>query len=161
MRRAVYPGSFDPLTNGHFNIIERGLVLFDELIVAVANNISKTPMFSFEERVAMIEEAFPEHPNLRVESFQGLLVDFAAKHHCSCILRGLRAVADFESESQMASMNRHLNADIETVFLMADPTHFYVSSGLVKEVAKLAGDPAGVVPDHVRERLFKHVNSNK
>lgn len=161
MRKAVYPGSFDPLTNGHLDIIQRGLNIVDNLVVAVASNINKKPMFSFDERVEMIKDAFPDEPRLTVEAFDGLLVNFAVTHECSCILRGLRAVADFEFEYQMANMNRHLNDDIDTVFLMADPNNFYVSSGLVKEVAMLDGEVAGVVPAHVRERLLNRVNSNK
>lgn len=159
MRRAVYPGSFDPMTNGHVNIIERGLELCDELIVAVARNISKTGMFSFDDRIAMIREHFDGNPRLRVESFEGLLVDFAARQECNAIVRGLRAVADFEYEYQMANMNRKLNGDIETLFLMADPNNFYVSSRLVKEVAILGGDLTGVVPESVRQRLIERVKS--
>ena len=159
MQRAVYPGSFDPMTNGHVNIIERGLELCDELIVAVARNISKTGMFSFDDRIAMIREHFGDHPRLRVESFEGLLVDFAAREKCNAIVRGLRAVADFEYEYQMANMNRKLNGDIETLFLMADPNNFYVSSRLVKEVAILGGDLTGVVPESVRQRLIERVKT--
>lgn len=159
MRRAVYPGSFDPMTNGHVNIIERGLEICDELIVAVARNISKTGMFSFDERAAMIRDHFGDHPRLRVESFEGLLVDFAAREKCDAIIRGLRAVADFEYEYQMANMNRKLNGNIETIFLMADPNNFFVSSRLVKEVAILGGDLHGVVPESVRQRLIERVKS--
>lgn len=159
MRRAVYPGSFDPMTNGHVNIIERGLLLCDELIVAVARNISKTAMFSVEERMAMLTEHFGHEARLTVVSFEGLLVDFAANNECEAVIRGLRAIADFEYEYQMANMNRKLNASIDTVFLMADPNNFYVSSRLVKEVAILGGDLHGVVPDAVRERLIERVKS--
>lgn len=159
MRRAVYPGSFDPMTNGHVNIIERGLLLCDELIVAVARNISKTAMFSVDERMEMLREHFGHEPRLKVESFEGLLVDFAAERECEAVIRGLRAIADFEYEYQMANMNRKLNPAIDTVFLMADPNNFYVSSRLVKEVAILGGDLHGVVPDAVRERLTERVKS--
>lgn len=157
MRRAVYPGSFDPLTNGHVNIIERAIAQVDELIVAVARNISKQAMFTIEERLDLIGEQFGERANIRVEAFEGLLVDFARENECDCILRGLRAVADFEYEYQMANMNRELNNQIDTVFLMADPKNFYVSSRLVKEVAILGGDIEGVVPAHVKSALLQRV----
>lgn|SRR5690554_6075405 len=159
MRRAVYPGSFDPMTNGHVNIIERALRQTDHLIVAVARNISKTAMFSIDERMEMIRQHFADEPRLVVESFEGLLVDFAAKRDCQAVIRGLRSNGDFEYEYQMSNMNRNLNSDIETVFLMADPNNFYVSSRLVKEVAILGGDLHGVVPDAVRERLVERVQS--
>lgn len=158
MRKAVYPGSFDPLTNGHINIIERGLELVDELVVGVLRNTSKDPMFTVEERVEMICESFAGNDNLKVASFDGLLVNFVKQRNCSCILRGLRAVSDFEYEYQMANMNRHLDSGIDTIFLMADPHSFYVSSGLVKEVGKLGGDVEGTVPPHVRKRLIERVN---
>lgn len=157
MRRAVYPGSFDPMTSGHVNIIERALEISDHLIVAVARNISKTAMFSVDERMEMIKEHFDHHPNLTVTSFEGLLVDFAANNNCQAVIRGLRAIADFEYEYQMANMNRKLNESIDTVFLMADPSNFYVSSGLVKEVAILGGDLHDVVPETVRQRLLERV----
>lgn len=159
MRRAVYPGSFDPMTNGHVNIIERALRQTDHLIVAVARNISKTAMFSIDERIEMIREHFADEPRLVVESFEGLLVDYAAQRDCQAVIRGLRSIGDFEYEYQMSNMNRNLNPDIETVFLMADPHNFYVSSRLVKEVAILGGDLHGVVPDAVRERLVERVQS--
>ena len=154
MRRAVYPGSFDPMTNGHVNIIERGLAVTDELIVAVARNIAKSALFTVDERIDMIREHFRDEPRLRVCSFEGLLVNFAVDNDCTCIIRGLRAVADFEFEYQMANMNRKLSPTIDTLFLMADPANFYVSSRLVKEVATLGGDIDGVVPDRVRDRLL-------
>lgn len=157
MRRAVYPGSFDPMTNGHINIIERALAVSDELIIAVARNISKNPMFSIDERIGMLEEHFDSNDRVRVESFEGLLVDFARDRGAECIIRGLRAVADFEYEYQMANMNRKLSEDIETVFLMADPENFYVSSRLVKEVAILGGELPDVVPPAVRRRLTERV----
>lgn len=159
MRRAIYPGSFDPMTSGHVNIIERALEISDHLIVAVARNISKTAMFSVDERMAMIEEHFGDHPKLTIASFEGLLVDFAADNDCQAVIRGLRAIADFEYEYQMANMNRKLNDTIDTVFLMADPSNFYVSSRLVKEVAILGGDLHDVVPPTVRDRLLDRVKS--
>ena len=129
---AIYPGSFDPPTNGHVNIIERGLALCDELVVAVARNISKSAMFTLEERMEMLHDIFGDRAGLRIDSFEGLLVDYARNSGIRTILRGLRAVADFEYEYQMANMNRQLAPGVETVFLMADPTTFYVSSRLVK-----------------------------
>lgn len=153
-RVAIYPGSFDPLTNGHVNIIERGLDLFDTVVVAVARNISKTGMFTIEERLAMVTDVFGDHPRLEVDTFEGLLVDYARQRGAGTILRGLRAVADFEYEYQMANMNRTLAPQVETLFLMADPTTFYVSSRLVKEVASLGGDIEQVVPPVVRARLL-------
>lgn len=152
-RIAIYPGSFDPPTNGHVNIIERGLALYDELIVAVATNISKSAMFTLDERMEMVRETFGDRAGLRVESFEGLLVDYARERGAASILRGLRAVADFEYEYQMANMNKQLAPGVETVFLMADPKTFYVSSRLVKEVATLGGDIADVVPPTVEARL--------
>lgn len=159
MRRAVYPGSFDPLTSGHVNIIERALELCDELIVGVARNISKMGMFSLDERVEMVREHFGDNPKLKVTTFEGLLVDFAAANRCDAVVRGLRAIADFEYEYQMANMNRKLNPTIDTIFLMADPNNFYVSSRLVKEVAILGGNLHDVVPTSVRERLIERVKS--
>lgn len=154
IRTAIYPGSFDPPTNGHLNIIERGLALFDKLSVAVARNISKEAMFSIDERVEMVRELFPDEERLEVVTFEGLLVDFARDQGAQTIVRGLRAVADFEYEYQMANMNRTLAPTIETLFLMADPQTFYVSSRLVKEVASLDGDITQVVPPTVRARVL-------
>ncbi len=154
---ALYPGSFDPVTTGHTNIIRRGLQIFDTVIVAVARNISKNALFSIDERMEMIRDAFADQPNVIVESFEGLLVQYARQREVTCILRGLRAVEDFEYEYQMANMNRKLNSDIDTLFLMADPTTFFLSSRLVKEVATLGGDISGVVPENVRVRLLERV----
>ena len=150
---AIYPGSFDPLTNGHVNIINRGLEFCDHLVIAVARNISKTAMFTIEERLEMAYEVFGDRKEVQVESFEGLLVDYAKSRGASVLLRGLRAVADFEYEYQMANMNRQLAPGVETVFLMADPTTFYVSSRLVKEVATLGGDVTDVVPAAVLARI--------
>ena len=150
---AIYPGSFDPPTNGHVNIIERGLEICDEVVIAVARNISKTAMFSIDERIAMLEEIFSERAGVTIESFDGLLVNYARERGARMILRGLRAVADFEYEYQMANMNRHLAPGVETVFLMADPKTFYVSSRLVKEVASLGGVISDVVPPSVLARV--------
>ncbi len=158
-RIAIYPGSFDPPTNGHINIIERGLTICDRLVVAVARNMSKTAMFSLEERMEMLEEHFRGRTNLVVESFEGLLVDYAKQRGATTLLRGLRAVADFEYEYQMANMNKSLAPGVETVFLMADPNTFYVSSRLVKEVAHLGGDVSGAVPALVLDRIQDKLNS--
>ena len=160
-RVAIYPGTFDPLTNGHANIIRRGLRMFDNIIVAVAADTGKSPLFSLEERVAMAEKVFAKEPNISVEPFQGLLVEYVARRNVHTVLRGLRAVSDFEYEFQIALMNRKLRPDIETLFLISDYRWLYISSTIVKTVASLGGDVRGLVPDHVlsclRERFgFTH-----
>lgn len=154
MSIAIYPGSFDPITNGHVSIIESGLVVFDALIVAVLSNPKKKPLFTVDERIAMIRETIGDRPNVEVDSFQGLLVDYCNEKGVRVVLRGLRAVADFEYELQMANMNRHLDTKVETVFLMANDAYFYVSSNLVKEAATLGGDVSKLVPPSVAERLY-------
>jgi pantetheine-phosphate adenylyltransferase len=155
---AVYPGSFDPITKGHTAILKSGLVAFERIIVAVLNNESKKPLFTVAERMDMIrgaaEEMGAEPGRIEVDSFDGLLVNYARSRDARVILRGLRAVADFEYELQMANMNRHLNPDVETVFIMADDAYFYVASTLVKEVARLGGDVSDLVPASVRTRLL-------
>lgn len=153
MSVALYPGSFDPITNGHVSIIESGLVCFDELVIAVLRNPKKQSLFTVEERVEMIREEFASTPNIEVDSFDGLLVDYCRRKGIRVVLRGLRAVADFEYELQMANMNRHLNEQVETVFLMANDAYFYVSSNIVKEAAMLGGDVSRLVPASVAERL--------
>lgn len=153
-RVAIYPGSFDPLTNGHVSIIERGLNIFDKVIVGIAINVRKEPLFSAEEREAFIRESFPDD-NVEIATFQGLLVDYCRERDVAVILRGLRAVSDFEYELQMANMNRKLDASIETIFMMTEESHFYVSSGLVKEVARFGGSVEEQVPDHVARALAK------
>jgi len=153
MRIAVYPGSFDPLTNGHVDIIRRGAGLFDRIIVAILVNEQKTPLFTTAERVEMVREAFAADVSVGVETFDGLLVDFAERHDASAIVRGLRAVSDFEYEFQMALMNRRLNARVETVFMMPAAEYSYISSRLVKEVVMLGGSVAGLVPPAVERRL--------
>ncbi len=152
-RIALFPGSFDPITNGHVDIIGRGLTVFDEVIVAILVNTEKTPLFTVEERVAIIEDAFSGESRLRVASFSGLLVDYARKASASVIVRGLRAVSDFEYEFQMALMNRRLDPAIETVFMMPAEQYSYLSSRLVKEVAQLGGDVSGLVPPGVAAAL--------
>jgi pantetheine-phosphate adenylyltransferase len=152
-RIAVFPGSFDPLTNGHVDIIERGSRIFDRIIVAVAINAEKTPLFSVDERVASIREVFPDQDAVEIDTFGGLLVDYARRRGASALIRGLRAVSDFEYEFQMALMNRRLNHDLETVFLMPDEKYTYTSSRLMKEVFMLGGPVSGLVPPSVEERL--------
>lgn len=154
---AIYPGSFDPITNGHASILKSGLVCFDRIVVAVLNNERKQPLFSVDERVAMIRDSLSEigadESRVEVDTFDGLLVQYARRKGVRTVLRGLRAVADFEYELQMANMNRHLNPDIETVFIMANDAYFYVASNLVKEAARLGGDVSKLVPENVAERL--------
>ena len=158
MSVAVYPGSFDPITKGHTAILRSGLVAFEKIIVAVLNNESKKPLFSVAERMEMIRDAAAEigarDGRIEVDSFDGLLVGYATSRGARVILRGLRAVADFEYELQMANMNRHLEPEIETVFIMADDAYFYVASTLVKEVARLGGDVSDLVPAAVLPRLL-------
>lgn len=150
---AIYPGSFDPITNGHLDLIARGSRLVDRLIVAVLRNQSKTPLFSVEERLELICGVVKEFPNVEVAGFDGLLADFAANRGASMILRGIRAVSDYELEWQMALMNRRLRPEIETVFLTAGEEYSFISSKLVKEVASLGGSIKGIVPPSVEARL--------
>jgi pantetheine-phosphate adenylyltransferase len=151
--RAVFPGSFDPITNGHLDVIGRGLKVFDELVVAILINPGKEPLFSVEERVDLIRQVCGEMPRVRIETFSGLLVDYAVKAHARVILRGLRAISDFEYEFQMALMNRRLNQEIETVFMMPAEGYSYLSSRMVKEVFRLGGDVSELVPPIVVRRL--------
>ncbi|MFH1386927.1 MAG: pantetheine-phosphate adenylyltransferase [bacterium] len=155
MKIAIYPGSFDPITNGHLDVIERAAKLFGEVIVAVIHNPEKKPRFSFKERLAMIKEAVAHCQNVKVESFDGLLVDYVKAKGAGSIIRGLRAVSDFDYEFQMALTNRKMAPEIETVFLMTDYRYSYLSSSFVKQIAKLGGDIAGLVPAPVAKRLKK------
>lgn len=150
---AIYPGTFDPLTFGHHSLVRRGLEVFPRIIVAVARNSTKTPLFSLEERVDLIREVFHNEPRVEVESFSGLLIDYVAARGARAVLRGLRAMSDFEHEFQMALVNRKLNRHIQTVFLMTDYRWFYVSSTIVKEVASLGGKISGMVPPQVVKAL--------
>ncbi|HXI93996.1 MAG TPA: pantetheine-phosphate adenylyltransferase [Blastocatellia bacterium] len=152
MRRAIYPGSFDPITMGHLDIIERSARLFDEVIVALLLNIEKQPMFTTEERVEMIREVTP-WSNVRVGTFEGLLVHFAVQQQAQFVVRGIRAISDYEYELQMALMNRRLEPNVETVFLMAGEAYSYISSRLIKEVFKLGGSIKGLVPELVEKRM--------
>ena len=155
---AVYPGSFDPLTNGHVDIITRGARLFDRIIVAILVNAEKAPLFSMDERLEIAREVFKDLPNVEVDTFDGLLVDYVERRRAQVIVRGLRAVSDFEFEFQMALMNRRLNGKIETVFMMPAEQYSYISSRLIKEVFSLGGRVHGLVPDMVEERLRQKVN---
>jgi pantetheine-phosphate adenylyltransferase len=159
-RIAVYPGSFDPIHNGHLDIIDRCLPIFDEIMVAVLYNESKKPLFSTEERVETIRELLSDRPGCRVESFSGLLVDFMDHIGARTVIRGLRAVSDFEYEFQMALMNRRLNPRVETVFLMPKEDYSYLSSRLVKEVFALGGNIEGLVPPMILDLLHKRLRSS-
>ncbi len=150
---AIYPGSFDPITNGHLDLIERGSRLVDKLIVAILKNEEKRILFSIDERIEMLSEAVKRFPNVEVDSFHGLLVDYAAQSGAQLILRGIRAISDYEYELQMALMNRRLRPKIETVFLMSGEAYSFISSRLVKEVIGLGGNIAGLVPPFVEQRL--------
>ena len=150
---AIYPGSFDPVTNGHLDLIERGAKIFDRLIVGLLRNFDKEPLFSLDERVDMLREEVRPWPNVEVEVFSGLLVEYARLREAQVILRGIRAVSDYEYELQMALMNRKLNPSLETVFMMPALSYSYLSSRLVREIARLGGPIKGLVPPAVEERL--------
>ena len=154
---AIYPGSFDPLTNGHVDIIERGARLFDRIVISILVNLEKRPLFSVNERIEICREAFKAHSNVEVDTFDGLLVDYVRRKRAQVIVRGLRAISDFEYELQMALMNRRLNNDVETVFMMPAEPYTYVSSRLVKEVVALGGSINGLVPELVEKRLREKV----
>lgn len=153
VRRVIYPGSFDPITNGHLDVINRAATLFDEVVVAVAFNEQKQGLFSAEERLALLREVSGAMPNIRIAQFDGLLMDFARKEGATAVVRGLRAVSDFEFEFQMALMNRKLEPQIETIFLMPAEKYTYLSSRIVKEIARLGGDVSSFVPVSVAKAL--------
>jgi pantetheine-phosphate adenylyltransferase len=153
MRRAIYPGSFDPVTNGHLDVIERARKLFDEVIVAVAHNDEKQPLFSLQERLDLLRETLGQIDNVRIAHFDGLLVDFATAEKAGAVIRGLRAISDFEFEFQMALMNRKLESAVETIFLMPKEEYTYLSSRIVKEIARLGGDVSKFVPAPVAKAL--------
>lgn len=151
--KAIYPGSFDPVTNGHLDLIARAAKMFDHLVVAILRNSAKNPLFTVEERVSMLSEGTAEFGNVSVSTFDGLLVDFAREERAHAVVRGIRAISDYEYELQMALMNRRLAPDVETIFLMPDAKYSFVSSRLVKEVFQLGGSVEGLVPKFVIERM--------
>lgn len=153
MRTVIYPGSFDPLTNGHLDIVQRAAKLFDKVIIAVANNETKKPLFNLRERVELVKRGIKHLPNVEADSFNGLLVEFADERGACAVIRGLRAVSDFEFEFQLALMNRKLNDKIETIFMMPRGAYTFLSSRIVKEVARLGGDISPFVPEHVQKAL--------
>jgi pantetheine-phosphate adenylyltransferase len=155
---AIYPGSFDPITNGHLDLIQRGSRLFDRLIVSVLRNETKAPLFSAEERMEMLSEVVGVYPNVEVDSFGGLLVDHAAARSATAVLRGIRAISDYEYELQMALMNRRLRPQLETVFLLANEAYSFISSRLVKQVFGLGGNISGLVPASVEARLQRRMS---
>ena len=155
MRRAIYPGSFDPITNGHLDVIERARKLFDEVVVAVAHNDEKQPLFSLQDRLDLLSQTAGKIDNVRIAEFEGLLVDFARKQEAGVVIRGLRAISDFEFEFQMALMNRKLDPAVETIFLMPKEEYTYLSSRIVKEIARLGGDVSGFVPACVAKALSR------
>ncbi len=155
MKVALYPGTFDPITNGHLDIVERALKMFDRVIVTVARNTSKAPLFSAEERLSLIRAALNHNDRVDVEFFDGLLVDFARKRKVTAIVRGLRAVSDFEYEFQMALMNRKLDEKVETVFLMPNEKYTYLNSSIIREIARFGGDVSDFVPPAVQEALAR------
>lgn len=154
MKVAIYPGTFDPITNGHLDLVSRASPLFDQVIVAVSNNRSKQPLFSIEERFELIRAAIRPFKNVSTEIFSGLLVDYAVKKQASAVIRGLRAISDFEYEFQMALMNRKLNPNIETVYLMPSSDLIFINSSIVKEIASLEGDISNLVPESVANALM-------
>jgi len=161
MRRAIYPGSFDPTTNGHLDLIARAVKMFDEVVVAVAPNSLKSPLFSVDERMAMLKAHTTNFPSVQVSCLDGLLVDYAKSQGAVAIIRGLRAVSDFEFEFQMALMNRKLTPEVETIFLMPKQDYTYLSSRIVKEIARLGGDVSAFVPGPVQQALIKKFASTK
>jgi pantetheine-phosphate adenylyltransferase len=156
--KAIYPGSFDPLTNGHLDLIERGSKIFDELVVAILINVEKDPLFSERERVEMLRLTTKKYANVTIDTFDGLLVDYVQQQKAHAVLRGIRAISDYEYELQMALMNRKLAPQVETVFMMPADTYSYVSSRLVKEVFRLGGSVRGLVPELVELRLQEKIN---
>jgi pantetheine-phosphate adenylyltransferase len=152
--KAIYPGSFDPLTNGHLDLIARGSKIFHELVVAILRNSEKEPLFNVDERSEMLVQATSRWPNVRIDTFSGLLVDYVVEQKANAVLRGIRAISDYEYELQMALMNRKLNASVETIFMMPAETYSYLSSRLVKEVFRLGGSVRELVPPEVENRLY-------
>ncbi|HEV2695933.1 MAG TPA: pantetheine-phosphate adenylyltransferase [Verrucomicrobiae bacterium] len=159
MRTAIYPGSFDPLTNGHLDVVQRAAKLFDRVIVAVAKNEGKHPLFTQAERMQLVKQAVADLPNVEADSFDGLLVEYVAAKKARAIVRGLRAVSDFEFEFQLALMNRKLDENIETIFMMPKDTYTFLSSRIVKEIARLGGDVTQFVPANVQKALKKKLKA--
>jgi len=152
-KTAIYPGTFDPITNGHLSILTRALKIFDKLIIAILNNPQKAPLFSLDERISLIKQVLKDKPNIEIDSFDGLLVDYVVQKGSNVIIRGLRALSDFEYEFQLALMNRKLNRDVQSIFLMTDYKWFYTSSTIIKEAASLGGDTSGLVPPIICKKL--------
>lgn len=161
MRMVIYPGSFDPLTNGHLDIIQRAIKLFDHVVVAVAKSESKNPLFTVQERYELVSQAIKHLPNVSAESFDGLLMDYVEKRGGQAVIRGLRAVSDFEFEFQLALMNRKLNERVETIFMMPKDTYTFLSSRIIKEIANLGGDVTAFVPAHVQAALKQKLARKK
>ena len=161
MRTAIYPGSFDPLTNGHLDVIQRAAKLFDRVIVAVAQNDSKQPLFTLAERLALVKAAIKHLPHVEADSFDGLLIEYAARQKAQAVVRGLRAVSDFEFEFQLALMNRKLNENVEAIFMMPKDTYTFLSSRIVKEIARLGGDVSPFVPPHVQTALIRKLKPRR
>ncbi len=159
MRTVIYPGSFDPLTNGHLDLVERAVKLFDHVIVAVAQSDSKHPLFTLGERFELVAQAVKHMPNVSADSFDGLLIDYVEKRGGHAVLRGLRALSDFEFEFQLALMNRKLNERVETIFMMPKEAYTFLSSRIVKEIARLGGDISSFVPPHVKVALEEKLAS--
>ncbi|MBQ2897550.1 MAG: pantetheine-phosphate adenylyltransferase [Clostridia bacterium] len=157
MKIAIYPGSFDPITNGHADIVKRAACVFDKVIVAVSVNSQKTSLFSIEERIELAKTVFSDYENVQVDTFTGLLVDYAQKVGAKTIIKGLRAVSDFEYEFQMAHMNKKLYPEVETMFMMSNQRYSYLSSSIVKEVGKLGGDLTGLVPEQIIDVIYKRL----
>lgn len=161
MKIAIYPGTFDPITNGHLDILERAINLFDKVIVSIARNSSKDPLFPEQERLELIRQAIKSYKQVEVDSFEGLLVDYAKKKKATAVVRGLRAISDFEYELQMALMNRKLNPNVQTVFLMPNEKYTYLNSTIVREIARLGGDVTDFVPPVVKEALNRKFKKKK
>jgi pantetheine-phosphate adenylyltransferase len=152
-RAAIYPGTFDPITNGHLSVVSRALKIFDKLVIAILTNPAKKPLFTLEERIYMIRESVQNGANIEVDTFDGLLVDYVVQKEANVIVRGLRALSDFEYEFQTALMNRKLNREVQSIFLMTDYKWFYTSSTIIKEAASFNGDVSGLVPELVNQKL--------
>jgi pantetheine-phosphate adenylyltransferase len=161
MRTAIYPGSFDPLTNGHLDVVQRAAKLFDRVIIAVAKNEGKNPLFTLNERLVLVKKSIAHLSNVEADSFDGLLVEYVVNRKAQAIVRGLRAVSDFEFEFQLALMNRKLNENIETIFMMPKDTYTFLSSRIVKEIARLGGDVDSFVPAHVQTALDRKFSGKK